>query len=175
VSNGTVVGRPERGEAADDYFTYIDRVGSEDPVGALERQLEDAMATLGGISEEASLHRYAPGKWSLRQVLSHVNDTERVFAYRALWFARGFDSPLPGFEQDVAVAKAGADQVAWEAHVRELREVRQSSISLFRNLPPEAWGRRGVASGSPVTVRALAYIVVGHADHHIAVVRERYL
>jgi DinB superfamily len=174
VANTAVVGRPERGEAADYYFTYIDQVQSEDPVGALETQLEDALATLGAISEEGSLHRYAPDKWSLRKVLSHVNDTERVFTYRTLWFARGFDTPLPSFDQDVAVTAAAADEVPWGSHLQEFREIRKASIRLFSNLPGEAWTRRGVASDNPVTVRALAYIVAGHVAHHMAVVRERY-
>lgn len=168
------IGRPERSEAAEYYFRYIDRLKGGDPVAVLEEQVEDVLSTLGVISEERSLHRYAPEKWSLRQVLGHVNDTERVFAYRALWFARGFDAPLPGFDQDGAVAAAAADEVPWESHLQEFRAVREASIRLFSSLPVAAWARRGVASDNPVTVRALAYIVGGHVAHHLAVVRERY-
>jgi len=97
------------------------------------------------------------------------------FVHRALWFARGFDSPLPSFEQEIAVAAAGADAISWARHVEEFRAVRLATVPLFRNLPAEAWTKQGVASGNPVTVRALAWITAGHADHHAAVLRERYL
>ncbi len=130
---------------------------------------------LGGISEEKSLHRYAAGKWSIRQLLNHVSDTERVFVFRALWFARGFDTELPGFDQNVAVPTAAAEQFSWASHVEDFRAVRTATLTFFRNLPEEAWSRSGVANGDPVTVRALAYIVAGHVAHHIAILQERYL
>jgi DinB superfamily len=168
------IGKPGRGEAAEYYFKYIDKVTGHDPVAFLESQLRDVLASLETISEEDSLFRYAPDKWSLRQVLSHVNDSERVFTYRALWFARGFETPLPSFDQDTAVASAGADEVPWTSHLEEFRGIRQASIHLFSNLPDQAWMRRGIASDNPVTVRALAYIVGGHAAHHMAIIRERY-
>jgi hypothetical protein len=116
-----------------------------------------------------------PDKWSIRQVLNHVTDTERAFAFRALWFARGFATPLPGYDQNIAAAGAGADGVSWSAHVEEFRRVRFSTISLFRNMPPEAWTRGGIASEKPFTVRAVAFIIAGHLAHHIAILRERYL
>jgi hypothetical protein len=174
ATSARAIGRPEPGEAAEYYFKYIDSVSGAEPVTFLESQLRDVLASLEVISEERSLFRYAPEKWSLRQVLSHVNDSERVFAYRALWFARGFDTPLPSFDQDVAVASGGADDVSWTSHLEEFRGIRQASIHLFRNLPAEAWRRRGIASDNPVSVRALAYIVAGHAAHHMAIIRERY-
>ena len=167
--------RPDPTEAAPYYFRYIDRVHDGDIVRTLETQEEEILGLFGTISEERSLHRYAPGKWSIRELLSHVSDTERVFAYRALWFARGFDTPLPSFEQVIAVAAAGADSIPWARHIQEFRAVRLATASLFRNLPAEAWARQGVASGNPVTVRALAWITAGHATHHAAVLRERYL
>ena len=105
------MGRPGANEAAAYYFNYIDRVTGDDPVGFLATQLDTAMPFLSGISEERSLHRYAPEKWSIRQVLNHVSDAERVFVYRALWFARGFDTPLPSFDQGVSAAGAQADEV----------------------------------------------------------------
>jgi hypothetical protein len=141
----------------------------------LESQLEEALPILRGIPEEKSLHRYAPGKWSVREVLSHIADTERVFAYRALWFARGFEIPLPSFDQNVAVAGAAADTIPWAAHIEDFRGVRLSTVSLFRNLPEAAWSRSGIASDNPFTVRALAYIISGHCAHHVRIVRERYL
>ncbi len=168
-------GRPESNEAAPYYFTYIDRISSDDIVLALESQLQETLRLLGDISEEKSLHRYAPDKWSIRQVLNHLNDTERVFLFRALWFARGFTVPLPSFEQDIAVGAARADGFSWAVHIEEFRAIRAGTLVLFRNLPAEAWMRTGTASGKPFTVRALAYIIAGHVAHHTAILRERYL
>jgi hypothetical protein len=104
-----------------------------------------------------------------------LNDAERVFAFRAFWFARGFDSSLPSFEQDIAVTSAGSDARSWPSLIDEFQTVRAASLSLFNNLPADAWMRRGTASGNPFTVRALAYIVAGHVAHHVGIVRERYL
>jgi hypothetical protein len=168
-------GRPDPSEAAAYYHRYIDRIASDDVVAVLAEQLPDTLGFLRGVSEEKSLYRYAPDKWSLRQLLSHVNDAERVFEHRAFWFARSLDSPLPSFDQDVGVAAARADDVSWARHVAEFQAVRESTLALFRGLPAEAWMRRGIASGNPFTVRALAYVVAGHLAHHLAVVRERYL
>ena len=167
---------PDRTEADAYYFTYIDKVPRDaDILRLLETQLDDTMALLSGVSDEKSMHKYAPGKWSIRESMSHVNDTERVFTFRALWFARGFDIPLPSFDQDVAVAGSGADTRPWRAHIDEFRAIRGASIQLFRNMPDEAWARRGTASGKEFTVRALAYMTAGHLTHHERILRERYL
>jgi hypothetical protein len=166
---------PDRSEAAEYYFTYIDKVPAGDIRDILESQLSDTITLLGTIPEARSLLRYAPGKWSIRQVLSHITDTERAFAFRALWFARGFDAPLPGFDQEIAASSAGADDRPWSSHVEEFRAVRTATVALFRGLPAGAWMRRGTASGYPFTVRALAYISAGHVRHHLGIVRERYL
>jgi len=166
---------PDRTEAADYYFTYIDQVAGSDICQVLEAQLSEAIALCEEISEDQSLRRYAPGKWSMRQLLSHVTDTERAFVFRALWFARGFDSPLPGFDQDIAVSGADADVRPWRSHVEEFRTVRAATLTFFQNLSPDAWARRGVASGNPFTVRALAFISAGHVAHHMKILRERYL
>ncbi len=167
--------RPDSTEAAEYYFTYISKVPDGDICAILERQQADTLALLRGISDEQSLHRYAPGKWSIREVVGHLNDTERVFAFRALWFARGFDSPLPSFDQNVAVPASAANERSWASHVDEFGAVRQSTLALFRNVAPEAWSRRGIASGNPFTVRALAWIAAGHVVHHAGIVRDRYL
>ncbi len=167
--------RPDPAEFAPYYARYVDRVPDGDIVRTLETQLDEMIALLQTVSEERSRHRYEPGKWSVRELLNHVTDTERVFLYRALWFARGFDSPLPSFEQEIAVAGARADSISWARHVEEFRAVRRATVPLFSNLPAEAWGKKGVASGNPVTVRALAWIAAGHAAHHAAVLKERYL
>jgi hypothetical protein len=170
-----VTGPPEQSEVAPYYFRYIDRIAGDDIISVLETQLEEVSALLLGISEEKSLHRYAPEKWSIRQVVNHVNDTERVFVSRAFWFARGFDSPLPSYDQEVSAAAACADEFSWASHVEEFRGVRLATLAFFRNLPAGAWMRRGIASGNPFSVRALAYITAGHASHHTAILRERYL
>jgi hypothetical protein len=169
-----MIGRPQATEAAPYYFTYIDQVPGDDAFGIMESQLHESHAELAKISEETSLYRYAPDKWSIRQVLNHVTDTERAFAFRALWFARGFDAPLPGYDQNIAASGAGADNISWAAHLEEFQRVRLSTISLFRNLPPNAWMRTGIASDNSFTVRAMAFIIAGHVTHHMTILRERY-
>lgn len=168
-------GRPQPHEVASYFFTYIDQIPGDDPLPAIESQLDEYEPLLASISEEKSLYRYGAGKWSIRQVLNHVSDTERAFVFRALWFARGFDTPLPSYDQEIAAAGANADAVSWAAHVEEFNRVRLSTISLFRNLPAEAWMRTGTASGNPFTVRALAFIIPGHVTYHFKILRERYL
>lgn len=168
-------GFPQPHEAAPYYFKYIDQVQGNDIVGVLQGQLDETLPFLSGISEEKSLHRYAPEKWSIRQVLNHVNDTERVFLFRALWFARGFDSPLPSFDEKISAAAARADEFPWTRHVEDFQGSRLSTLGFFRNLPAEAWTRSGTASGNPFTVRALAWIMAGHLAHHLSILRERYL
>jgi hypothetical protein len=165
----------ERSEAAEYYWKYIDQVPPGDIREVLERQLAETSVLLDGISETQSSHRYASGKWSLRQVLSHINDTERLFAFRALWFARGLPEPLPSFNQDLAIVQAGADARSWHSHVEEFRAVRGATLALFAGIPHDAWTRRGVASGNPFSVRALAYIAAGHVAHHVTIPKERYL
>ena len=171
----TMVSAPERAETAEYYHRYIDQVPAGDIRDVLERQLGDASSMLEAISEEQSLHRYAPGKWSIREVVAHINDTERLFTFRAFWFARALGEPLPSFDQDIAASHAGADERPWRSHLDEFHAVRAATIALFRNLPAEAWTRRGVASGNPFTVRALAYIAAGHLAHHLRILREQYL
>src|SRR5438067_1930709 len=118
-----MIGRPNDAEAAPYYFTYINKVSGDNATDAIESQLEESLAFFAEISEARSLYRYAPEKWSFRQALNHVTDTERAFAFRALWFARGFDSPLPSYDQNIAAAGAEADRVSWAAHIEEFRQV----------------------------------------------------
>jgi len=171
----SVTAPPDRSEAAEYYFSYIDRVPAGDICDILHAQSAETLALFRGITEQQSRERYAPDKWSIRQLLSHINDTERLFVFRAFWFARGFDSPLPSFDQNIAASMAGADDRSWRTHVEEFGTVRASTLSFFRNLPGDAWGRRGVASGNPFTVRALAYLAAGHVIHHANILRTRYL
>ncbi len=166
---------PDRTEAAEYYFTYIDQVPEGDICGLLDAQGNNVLDLLLGISEQKSLYRYAPGKWSIRDVVNHLSDTERLFVFRAFWFARGFESPLPSFDQSIAVSAARADDRSWRSVVEELRAVRAGTLAFFRSLPAEAWARRGIASDNPFTVRALAYLAVGHVTHHTKILHERYL
>jgi len=166
--------RPQPNEAASYYSKYIDLVTSDDIVPAIESQLGETLQLLQGISEEQSLKSYASGKWTIREVLNHVNDGERVFLYRAFWFARGFQDPLPSFEQDLAVQAAQANQTSWADLVEEFRTVRLGTISFFKSLSQNAWMLTGIASDNPFTVRALAYIIAGHVAHHTQVLKEKY-
>jgi DinB family protein len=118
----------------------------------------------------------------VRELVNHVNDTERVFLFRALWFARGFTEPLPSYDQEIGVAGGRADDFNWENHIAEFHAIRLATLAFFHNLPAEngedsqgIWNRSGIASGNPFTVRALAYIIAGHSDHHLAILKERYL
>ena len=171
----TIMPPPAATEAADYYFTYINKVPPGDIRATLEAQTADCLTLFDGISDADSMQRYAEGKWSLRGVLGHINDCERMFVFRALWFARGFDTALPSFDETTAAAHDGADGRSWHSHVDEFTSVRGSTLAFFRHLPDEAWMRRGTASGNSFTVNALAYIAAGHVAHHLALVRERYL
>lgn len=166
--------RPDRTEASAYYFTYIDQVPAGDICDLIDAQGPETVALLDGVSEQQSLHRYAPDKWSIRDVVNHLSDTERLFVFRAFWFARGFDSPLPSFDQHVAVSTAKADDRGFRDLVDEFARVRADTKAFFRSLPEEAWSRRGIASDNPFTVRALAYMTVGHVTHHAKLLRERY-
>ena len=167
--------RPERSEAAEYFFTYIDQVPDGDIATTLEAQVGSSLPVLLRISDEKSLYRYAPDKWSIRDMMGHVNDCERLFVFRAMWFARGFESELPSFDQDIAVRNAGSNDRSWRSHVDEFQALRASTVSLFKELPPEAWTRSGKASGKVFSVRALAFITAGHVAHHMKILKERYL
>ena len=166
--------RPERTEASDYYFTYIDQVPDGDVCDIMEQQGRDVDALLKRIDDHTSLHRYAPDKWSIREVIGHLNDTERLFVFRAFWFARGFDSPLPSFDQNQAITGARADERTWTDVHHEFSAIRAATVPFFRALAPDAWDRRGVASGKEFSVRALAYMVAGHTAHHVALFKSKY-
>jgi hypothetical protein len=166
--------RPAHSEYAEYYVKYVDQLPDDDIANILRTQRNDALALFRGVSEDRSLHRYAAGKWSIREVLAHVNDCERLFVFRAMWFARGLEGALPSFDQDVAVTAAGSDARPWKSHIEEFQGLRDSTIAFFAGLPGEAWSRRGTASGYEFTVRALAWITAGHLAHHLKIVKERY-
>jgi hypothetical protein len=167
--------RPARSEAPDYYFKYIDQVPEGEICAILAAQAGEALAILREVSDDHSLYRYDQDKWSLREVLGHINDCERLFVGRAFWFARGFDTPLPSFDQNIAMAASDAHARPWKSHVEEFSMVRESTLAFFSNLPSHAWSRRGIASDSTFTVRALAFIAAGHVAHHMAIINSRYL
>lgn len=138
-----MIGRPEANEAAPYYSLYIDRITSDNVVSVLETQLAEITGFLRAISEEKSLYRYAADKWSMRQLLNHVNDTERVFLFRAFWFARGFPDELPSYDQNVAAAAANADEFSWASHIDDFRAVREGTLTFFAICPRTA-GRAAV-------------------------------
>ena len=167
--------RPERSEFAEYYSAYIDKVEGDNVAATLASQAAALQEMLAGVDDARSHYRYAPDKWTLRQVIGHVNDCERLFMFRAFWFARAFDSPLPSFDQDAAILTAGSDSRPLGDHIAEFAALRQSTLMFVKNLPADAWDRRGTASDNPVTVRALLFIAAGHVEHHLRIIREKYL
>lgn len=163
--------RPTPAETAPYYARYVAAVPDGDLFATLSEDVEAWATLLDGADPD---HAYAPGKWTVRQVVQHVIDTERVFAYRALRFGRGDATALPGFDQD-AFAETVADSPRSLADLTdELRAVRASTVALLRSLPEAAWDRIGTASGLPMSTRGAAWVIAGHALHHRAVLRDRY-
>ena len=167
--------RPDPSEYAPYAEVYVSRVPDGSYLEFLEAQTKRVMAELRAVTEEQSLIRYAPGKWSLRESYLHVVDAERIFTYRALRIARNDQTDLPGFEQDDYIAPSEADERTWSSIVDEFEAVRASTIHLFRNLPEAAWTRTGSANGRKASVRGLAYITAGHVEHHMELLHQRYL
>ncbi|MGC2274213.1 MAG: DinB family protein [Candidatus Sulfotelmatobacter sp.] len=168
------VARPQPGEYAPYYDRYISLVRGEDILGTLDEQRRQTMSLLCGRDDDDGDFRYAPGKWSAKEVLGHVCDTERIFAYRALRIARADSTPLEGFEQDDYVRNGPFAQRPLADLVEDFIAVRRATLSLLRNLDEAAWMRRGIANKNEVTVRALAYIIAGHELHHRRILEEKY-
>ncbi|MGA7616635.1 MAG: DinB family protein [Thermoanaerobaculia bacterium] len=168
-------GRPASGEFAAYAQPDIDRVEGHDAVSVLTRLRDETVALFERFSEEESNLTYAPGKWSLKQILGHLSDDERIFAYRALCIARGDSSPLPGFDENAYMEASGFERRILGDVIGEYRSVRDASITLFRGLDPEGWLRRGMVNGYQATPRGLAFHIAGHELHHRRVVVERYL
>jgi hypothetical protein len=166
--------RPVPGEYAPYYAGYVERVPGGDVVATLQDQHVATVALLSGLDEETERHRYAPEKWSVRECVAHVVDTERVFSTRLLWFARGHDGPLPGMDQDAWVAIDTADERPLLHQLAEWRAVRSALVALLEGLDAAAWSRDGVASEVRFTVPALAWVVAGHELHHRQLFRDRY-
>lgn len=167
--------KPATDEYAPYYGKYTSLVPDGDILATLTQQIDATLALLRALPEEQGNHRYAPEKWSIKEVIGHLIDAERIFAYRALRIARGDTTPLPGFEQDGYITNGNFDVRQLADLAAEFETVRQSTLFLLRHLTDEAWLRRGVASDNPVTVRALAYMMAGHELHHVEILRSRYL
>ena len=166
--------RPEVGEHHPYYTKYIDLVPEPDAIAALEGQLADMTPLLERITEEKGAHRYAPEKWTVKSVLQHLIDGERVFAYRALRAARADQTPLPGFDENTFAEMAGAESRPVKSLVEEMKALRRANLAMFAGLEEAAWQRRVKANDAEVSVRALAFIIAGHARHHVKLLRERY-
>jgi hypothetical protein len=167
--------RPQAGEYAPYYDRYISLVDSNDIVAAFEDQRRQTLLLLCGRSEADGDIRYAPDKWTLKEVLGHLNDTERIMSYRALRIARGDQTPIEGYEQDDYVRNGPFARLPLADLIDDYIAVRRATISLFRNLDEAAWSRRGVANKNEITVRALAYVIAGHELHHRRILEEKYL
>lgn len=174
MSNAAAV-RPAPDEYAPFYAKYVERVPEGNLPRLLQAQTDDTLNLLTSITEEQSLNRYASDKWSIKELLGHIIDAERVFSYRALRIARGDGTPLAGFDQEPYVENGAFDRRAWRDLIDEYSAVRQSTLLLLQSFDDAAWERRGTASQTQVSVRALGYIIAGHDRHHIAILRERYL
>jgi hypothetical protein len=168
------IGRPEADEFSPYYAEYIGRVPEADPVGALAAEITSTRALLGGVAEKDAGFRYAPDKWSVKDVVGHLCDVERVMTYRALCIARGDTTPLPGFDENAFVPAADFGRQPLADLVNELGDVRRATLALFRSFSADDWRRKGNANGNPISVRALGYILPGHERHHVMVLRDRY-
>lgn len=167
--------RPAAGEFAPFYQPYVDLVPPGDIIAILATQLDDTSALLRELSDQQAMYAYAPGKWSIKQVIGHLADAERVFAYRAMRFARGDETPLAGFDEVPYAAAGEFDQRPLPSLLAELSAARRSTLALLAGLPSQTWTRGGLANDKPVTVRALAWITAGHELHHRRILADRYL
>lgn len=168
------VSRPQSDEYAPYYEKYVSLIKSDDIVGLLDAQRVQMAQLLGARSEREGNFRYAPDKWSVKEIIGHICDSERIFAYRLLRIARGDQTPLPGFEQDDYIASGTFGERTLADMAAEFAAVRAATIALVQSLAAEAWTRRGTASDNPVTARAQAYIIAGHQMHHQNILNEKY-
>jgi hypothetical protein len=169
-------GYPETSEYAAFFAGYVNKAQAvTDPIEALEVQLHELLDLLKPLTEAQQSHRYADGKWSIKEVVNHMTDGERIFSYRAMRVARNDRTPMPSFDENAYIAASEADRLEWSALLNEFELVRRSTIQMLRNFPEAAWMRIGVASSAPISVRAMVLVMYGHVAHHLTIVRERYL
>lgn len=167
--------RPAPDEYAPFYAGYVNQVPDGDVVEAMIGGVEIAAALLHGIGDDRGDFAYAPGKWTLKEVLLHCADAERIFTYRALRIARGDQTPLPGWDENAYTPMSGAGARTMDSILDELESVREATVTLFQGLPAESWSRVGTSNGKAITVRAIAWITAGHLLHHLGIIQERYL
>lgn len=165
---------PDADEYAPFYAGYVALVREHDPVGLLKRQVPVFRSVCAGMHEAEALLRYAPDKWSIKQVVGHLSDTERVLSYRLFRISRGDGTPLSGFDENAYVEAAGFDRRPVRALLGELESVRAGTLRLIESIPPGAWTLQGMANGLPVSTRALLFILAGHVEHHFGILRTRY-
>ncbi len=171
-----VPGHPDPSEYAPHFQGYIDHTANAgDVCAALETQLGEIRALVGGLDAAKAGYRYAEGKWTIREVIGHITDGERVFGYRAMCIARGETQSLPGFDENVYAAHSSADARSLDDLLGELADLRSANVRMLRALTPEAWSQIGMANNKPISTRAVAYVILGHGRHHMKVLRERYL
>jgi len=169
------IARPQADEFDPHYATYVSTVAGDDALAALVSQRDSSERFLRGIPEARAGHRYSPGKWSIREVVGHVSDAERIFSYRMLRIARGDETPLASFDEDAYVPAGGFERRSLADVAAELAAVRDATMALARSLDEAGLTRFGTASGKRISARALAWIIAGHEAHHIRVLGERYL
>lgn len=167
--------RPASDEFAPFYEGYIAKVPDGDILATLAHSAEGIADLLGGVPEEVANSAYAEGKWTLKEVVQHCADAERIFACRALRIGRGDRTELPGWDEQAYMGPAAVGRRTLPSLAAELRAVREATVTLFDGLPDDAWTRRGIANGSEVSVRGIAWITAGHLLHHLGIIRERYL
>ena len=166
---------PRSDEYAAAFERYVGRVRAvDDPVRELEAQRDRLRARLSPLTDEQGQFRYAPGKWSIKDLVNHLCDAERVFAYRLLRIGRGDQTPLPGFEENDYAAEADADRRPMTTLLSEWTAVRNATVALAQSLREADWSRQGMSNDAPATPRALLYIILGHTEHHMAVLSDRY-
>jgi uncharacterized damage-inducible protein DinB len=165
--------RPERNEYSDFHADYVARVPEGNVIDVLEKQSKELQAFLKTLSEEQAEKVQAPGKWSIKQVVGHLCDGERVLAYRAMRIARGDQTPLAGYEQDDYVRESNANERKLADLAAEHEAVRRATIALFKSMPEQAWLRRGTANNAELSVRALAYITAGHEHRHLELMKKQ--
>ena len=173
--NQVVVDKPQSTEYAAAFARYVARVDETDVLAAMARQKDEVLAAFGKVRGASERYRYADGKWSVREMVGHLVDTERIMGYRAVCVARGETVSLPGFDENTYVANASFDDCPLAELLDEFAHVRDGHVAFFRHLSPAAWLRTGLANANPISVRALAFVMVGHPRHHLAVFQERYL
>lgn len=169
-----MLGRPEKTEYSAAVGTYIEQVNEEDIVKYLREQMNRTLALLQPLSQAQWEYRYQPEKWSVKEVIGHLMDNERIASYRMLCIARGDTTPLPGYDENIYAKNAGYHDMAPEVIMEDYRTAREGTLAIMRSAPPEAWLHAGSANGAAITARAVAYMIAGHERHHIQVLQERY-